>query len=92
MDKSLIHIKSHHHGGAKSHGVTSREKYLRDAKLLLDHLKTHPDDPRSIFYLAQSYRDTGTELEESIKWYKKRLEVGGWVVKNHQDLHKCRAL
>ncbi len=79
IDKNIVHIKSHHHGGAKSHGVTSREKYLRDAKLLLDYLKTHPNDPRSIFYLAQSYRDTGTELEEAIKWYKKRLEVGGWI-------------
>lgn len=92
VDKNLIHIKSHHHGGAKSHGVTSREKYLRDAKLLLDHLKTHPDDPRSIFYLAQSYRDTGTELEEAIKWYKKRLEVGGWIQEKYISCLKLGVL
>jgi len=92
VDKNLVHIKSHHHGGAKSHGVTSREKYLRDAKLLLDHLKTHPDDPRSIFYLAQSYRDTGTELEEAIKWYKKRLEVGGWVQEKYISCLKLGSL
>ena len=92
VDKNIVHIKSHHHGGAKSHGVTSREKYLRDAKLLLDHLKENPDDPRSIFYLAQSYRDTGTELEESIKWYKKRLEVGGWIQEKYISCLKLGVL
>ena len=62
---------SHPHAGAKSHGVTNEEKYLRDAKLLLDHLKENPNDPRSLFYLAQSYRDAENWKEESIKWYKK---------------------
>jgi len=78
IDKDIVHIKSYAGGGAKSHDVTSEEKYLRDAKLLLEYLEEHPNDPRSIFYLAQSYKDTGKMYEEAIKWYKKRLEVGGW--------------
>ena len=78
VDKELVHIISHCHGGAKSHNVTSEEKYLRDAKLLLEYLEENPNDPRSLFYLAQSYKDAG-KIEESIKWYKKRLTVNGWI-------------
>ena len=78
VDLHCIHIKSFCHGGAKSHNVTSEEKYLRDAKLLLEYLEEKPNDPRSLFYLAQSYKDAG-KIEESIKLYKKRLNVGGWI-------------
>lgn len=78
VDKTVVHIKSFCSGGAKSQNVSSEEKYLRDAKLLLDDLKENPNNPRSLFYLAQSYRDA-KKPEESIKWYKKRLEVKGWI-------------
>ena len=64
--------------GAKSHNVTSTEKYLRDAKLLEEHLKSNKNDPRTIFYIAQSYKDAGI-FEKAIFWYKKRLEVTGWI-------------
>ena len=85
VDKELVHIKSHCHGGAKSHNVTSEEKYLRDAKLLLEYLKENPNDPRSLFYLAQSYKDAG-KIEESIKWYKERLNVNGWIQEKYKLL------
>ena len=78
VDKTVVHIKSYCSGGAKSQNVSSEEKYLRDAKLLLDDLKENPNNPRSLFYLAQSYRDA-KKPEESIKWYKKRLQVNGWI-------------
>ena len=86
VDKHQVHIKSFCHGGAKSHNVTSEEKYLRDAKLLLDHLKEHPNDPRSLFYLGQSYKDA-EKIEESIKWYKKRLNVGGWAQEKYMSCY-----
>ena len=72
-----VYILSHVHGGAKSHGVTNKEKYLRDAKMLEEELKKNPNDTRSQFYLAQSYRDAGM-LEKSMEEYKKRLSMGGW--------------
>ena len=78
VDKNMVHIKSFCSGGAKSQNVSSEEKYLRDAKLLLEDLKENPNNPRSIFYLAQSYRDA-KKPEEAIKWYKKRLEAKGWI-------------
>lgn len=64
-------------GGAKSHGLTSKEKFLRDAKLLEGELKRNPSDARSRFYLAQSYRDAGMP-SLAYKNYMKRVALGGW--------------
>ena len=72
------HIISHIHGGAKSHGVSHEEKYLRDAKLLEEELKKNPDDRRSQFYLGQSYRDAGF-VDKAIENYQKRADMGGWI-------------
>ena len=78
VDKEIVHIKSYCSGGAKSQNVSEEEKYLKDAKLLIEYLKENPNDPRSIFYIAQSYKDAD-KYDEAIKWYKKRLTVEGWL-------------
>lgn len=54
------------------------EKYLRDAELLLAEVQRHPQDARSVFYLAQSYRDYG-DLRSARQWYAHRAELGGWA-------------
>lgn len=72
-----IFILSHIHGGAKSHGVTAEEKYLRDAKMLEEELIKNPNDTRSQFYLAQSYRDANM-VDKAIEHYQKRANMGGW--------------
>jgi glycosyltransferase involved in cell wall biosynthesis len=64
--------------GAKSHGMSTEEKYLRDARLLEQHLEQHPDNARSQFYLAQSYKDAG-HLERAYEEYRKRAEMKGWA-------------
>lgn len=58
-------------------GSNRPEKFKRDIRLLLADLKTDPDNVRSFYYLAQSYRDAGN-LEKAAKWYKRRMEAGGW--------------
>ena len=78
IDPQSLHIISHPHEGAKSHGVSSKEKYLKDAGLLETELIRNPKDARSTFYLAQSYKDA-EEIEPAIKNYKKRIELGGWT-------------
>ena len=60
--------------GAKSHGVTQEEKFLRDARLLEAELARDPTDARSQFYLAQSYRDA-EQFERAIEHYKKRAAM-----------------
>lgn len=65
-------------GGAKS------DKFDRDIRLLKKGLLDDPKNSRYKFYLANSYRDHGTmtgdedDLRKAIKWYKRRVECGGW--------------
>ena len=54
--------------------ATEKQKYENDAKILLKEHKENPKDPRTLFYLAQSYRDSGHHAK-AIKYYKKRLEI-----------------
>jgi hypothetical protein len=63
--------------GAKSHGMTQEQKYLRDAALLEEDLRQHPSNARSQFYLAQSYRHAG-HLEKACEAYTKRVAMKGW--------------
>lgn len=59
---------------------TIQEKYEGHAKILEDYVKNDPKkDPRWIFYLAQSYRDAGTEdsRRKSLEWYEKRVSTTG---------------
>lgn len=86
VDIKKVWIRSHVHGGAKSHNVTSKQKYMRDVKLLKEELKRVPNDTRSTFYLAQSYKDAG-DNKKAIKWYKKRVELGGWAEEVYMSLY-----
>ena len=56
-------------------GARSRNpnKYLNDAQLLEKELGEHPDNPRIIFYIAQSYRDAGI-CDQAATWYKRYLD------------------
>lgn len=73
-----VWIIYHAFEGAKSHGVSKEEKFLRDAKILEEHLEQNPDNTRSQFYLGQSYRDAG-HLEQAYEAYKKRAAMDGWA-------------
>jgi len=73
-----VWIVYHVEEGAKSRGLTREQKYLRDAKLLEDDLAKNPDNARSQFYLAQSYRDAG-HRERAYAEYKKRAKMAGWA-------------
>ncbi len=72
-----VWIVYHSGEGAKSHGVTQEQKYLRDARLLEQHLEEHPDHPRSQFYLGQSYKHAGW-FEQAQAAYRKRAAMAGW--------------
>jgi hypothetical protein len=72
-----IWIIYHTGEGAKSHGLTQEQKFLRDAKLLEDDLKSNPSNARSQFYLAQSYKHAG-HLEKAFEAYAMRTTMRGW--------------
>jgi glycosyltransferase involved in cell wall biosynthesis len=76
-------------------GGSRTDKFERDKRLLLEGLQDQftPDDIkiRYMFYLAQTYLCLD-EYEESIKWYKKRVEAGGWVEEVFYSLLKIGLL
>src|SRR5882757_4582268 len=53
------------------------QKYARDRDLLLAEVERDHEDPRSAFYLAQSYYDLG-DFVNAHEWYARRLDMGGW--------------
>ncbi len=58
-------------------GSSRADKTERDLRLLTSALAADPGDARSMFYLAQTYRDAGRHAEAR-DWYAKRAEAGGW--------------
>lgn len=54
-------------------GDDPSEKFLAHAKILLKEVELH-NDPRDIFYLANSYKDAG-DNESAISWYRKRVDI-----------------
>lgn len=72
----------YHQGeGARSFGVSDKQKYVNDAYLLEAELKKNPDDTRNRFYLAQSYRDAGN-LNDAYDNYVLRANTTGWIDEN----------
>lgn len=71
LDKSVCYIDDKNDGGCKS------DKFTRDRQLLEDGLIKEPTNVRYTFYLAQTYSCLNM-LKESIDYYKKRIEQGGW--------------
>jgi len=72
INSSILFINDIGDGGSKGN------KYHRDIELLKKGLQTNPNNPRYLFYLANSYRDT-TQYDLAVETYKKRIEVGGWI-------------
>jgi len=55
------------------------EKYNKDVTLLETQLLMNPTDHRTLFYLAQSYRDAGRK-DDARRCYERYLDIsGGWI-------------
>ncbi|MDQ8708274.1 glycosyltransferase [Streptomyces sp. LHD-70] len=65
-------IEDHADGGCRA------DKFERDARLLRAELARDPDNPRTVFYLANTERDRG-HPEEAVALYERRAEMGGWA-------------
>lgn len=52
-------------------------KFEKDARLLESALAEEPDNPRYVFYLAQSYRDA-KQPRNALEAYRRRAEMGDW--------------
>ncbi len=78
---------------ARTVGARSQDplKYLQDAVLLEGALLREPEDARSMFYLAQSYRDAG-QLDNAIDRYLQRADMGGWREEVFQSRYQAAVL
>ncbi|MFD0367800.1 glycosyltransferase [Streptomyces sp. NPDC127114] len=65
-------IEDHADGGSR------HDKFERDARLLSAELERDPANPRTVFYLAQTLRDTGGRAKEAAALYERRAAMGGW--------------
>jgi glycosyltransferase involved in cell wall biosynthesis len=64
-------VMHHADGGSRA------DKLTRDRALLEQQLEATPDDPRTVFYLAQTYRDLGNK-DSAAEFYRRRVDLGGW--------------
>lgn len=67
------------------------QKYQHDAEILLAEVERHPDNTRSVFYLAQSYASAG-DLTNARTWHARRAEMGGWDEEVYQSLYRLGSL
>jgi glycosyltransferase involved in cell wall biosynthesis len=69
-------VEGHFDGGRSQ--IDVRRKYAADARVLERGLEDEPDNPRYVFYLAQSYRDSD-QLDRAMTTYQRRAAMGGWA-------------
>lgn len=85
LDPSLMFIEDVNDGGAKA------DKFERDIRMLTEELATQPRNHRTLFYLAQSYQNSG-KPEAAIPLYERRIEAGGWAEEvwySHLSIARC---
>jgi glycosyltransferase involved in cell wall biosynthesis len=58
-------------------GSNRKDKYKRDAELLVASLNRNPGDARGWYYLGQSYRDAGN-ARGALTAFNKRIALKGW--------------
>jgi hypothetical protein len=72
-------------------GANRAGKSERDARMLEEDLVRDPGNARSVFYLAQSYRDAG-ELVRARDAYRRRVAMGGFDEEVWYSLHEIARL
>ena len=79
-------------------GGATKGRWENDIRVLHEELERNPDDPRSAFYLAQTYRDLGRtagdeeQLRLALEWYRRRADMGGWVEEIYVAYHQAGVL
>jgi tetratricopeptide (TPR) repeat protein len=75
------------------HPEASRRRWERDLELLREDHAADPENPRYVYYLAQTLDCLGRVAEAS-RWYETRTNMGGWSEEVFYSLYRhagCRA-
>jgi glycosyltransferase involved in cell wall biosynthesis len=74
--------------GASRMGMEkSRNRWYRDLDRLLARFAKNPEDPRTVFYLAQTY-DCLQDFENAYKYYVIRSQLPGWIEETYEALYR----
>jgi glycosyltransferase involved in cell wall biosynthesis len=82
---SGVSITHHEDGSARA------DKFEREIRLLTAEFEKEPDNPRTVFYLAQSYRDAG-KPHEAMQLYERRVGMRGWDEETWYSLYQLGRL
>jgi len=85
QDVKVDEVYIEHLSDGGSWKLNRKEKYSAYIEMLSKDLEEHPNDTRSIFYLAQSYQDMG-EDEKAYETYRQLEGLNGWA----QELYIAR--
>lgn len=80
-----IVVRHHEDGGSRA------DKFVRDLELLVRDLDAHPDDVRTLFYLAQTLCDLG-RTRTAVELYERRAALGGWSEEVYYALYRAGSL
>ena len=80
-----IEFSHHGDGGSKS------DKFQRDLALLEDDARADPNNPRTMFYLAQTREHLG-DGPGAIAAYRRRIELGGWDEEIFWSMYKSACI
>jgi FkbM family methyltransferase len=78
----------------RSIGAMRKGRWERDAGLLEADHERDPANPRTVFYLGQTYRDLGhlqgnrEMLSKAAHWYRTRAEMEGWIEEKYWAWHQ----
>jgi len=61
------------------------DKYKKDAEVLEKEIIKDPNNPRNVFYCAQSYRDAGM-VEQSLEKYLQHSRMNAWIEEQYISL------
>lgn len=78
-------IDHHADGGARA------AKFERDAQLLEEELERDASSERSVFYLAQTYRDMDKK-QQAVELYRRRAGMGGFAEEVFYSLYQAGVL
>lgn len=74
--------------GASRVGIEkSRQRWHRDKEKLLARYKKNPEDPRTTFYLAQTY-ECLEEFEKAYEYYLIRCQQQGWIEETFESFYR----
>jgi len=75
-----------HYDGGRSQGLTTVQKYARDAETLEKAVAAEPDNTRYQYYLARSYRDS-EQWGKALVAFRRRVTMGGFDEEIYDSLH-----